>query len=89
MDVGHIGDLVLAAHGQRDLVENLPLIADFHGKAAVITTTILVPPNLLKPSGQPLHALPELTTGKIFGIQVRVHIHSYFRMPYNRNISKA
>ena len=32
VDIGHIGDLVLAAHGQRDLVENLPVIADFRHK---------------------------------------------------------
>ncbi len=50
MDVGHITHFVLAAHGQRNLVENFPFIADFHGQATVITTTMLIPPNLLKPT---------------------------------------
>ena len=48
MDVGHIAYLVLAAHGQRDLVENLPVIVDLHRQAAVITTSILISPNLFR-----------------------------------------
>ena len=51
MNVGHIAHLVLAAHGFRDFEENLPLVADIHGKSTVITTPTLVFPDLLKASG--------------------------------------
>ena len=51
MDVGHIAHLVLAAHGLRDFEENLPFVADVHGKATVITTPTLIFPYLLEAPG--------------------------------------
>ncbi len=51
MDVGHVANLVFATHGFRDFEENLPLIADVHGKSTVIATPSLVLPDLLKASG--------------------------------------
>ncbi len=51
VDVGHVAHLVLAAHGFRNFEENLPLVADIHGKSTVITTPVLVLPDLLESSG--------------------------------------
>ena len=50
VDVGHILNFVLAAHGHRDFIENILFVADVHGKTTVIAAPFLVFPDLFKPS---------------------------------------
>ena len=86
MDVGHITNLVLAAHGFWDFEENLPLVTDIHGKSTVITTPTLVFPNLLKTSGQTLHAMLEFAVNEVLGVKIGICVHSYFRVADNGNV---
>ena len=88
VDIGHIWRLVLASHGFRNFIENLPFIADFHGQAAVIAASILISPNLFEFPGQPLHSILKFALGKIFGVQIRVCVHSYFCMSDNGDLTQ-
>ena len=87
MDIGHIANLVLAAHSFRDFEENLLLVADVYGKSTVITTPFLIFPDLLKTSRQSLHSMLEFSVRKILGAKIGICVHSYFGMANNRNMA--
>ena len=53
MDVGHVLNLVFAAHGLRDFIEDILFVAvaNVHGKTTVIAAPFLVFPYLFELSG--------------------------------------
>lgn len=88
VDIGHVWHIVLASHGFRDFIENLPFITDFHGLATVIAASILIPPNLFEASRQSLHSILKFALDKIFVVQIGICVHSYFCVADDRHFTQ-
>ena len=86
VDIGHISHLLFAAFGLRYLEKDFSFVPNVHRQSTMIATSVLILPNLFEPAGEQLHAMIELPGMKVFRIQVRIGIHSYFCMSNNRNM---
>lgn len=52
----------------------------------MMTTPVLVFPDLLKAPGQPLHAVIEFAVNEVLGVKVRIRVDSYFRVADDWNV---